>query len=268
MYVKSGCRIYRCERCGVGRADPGGFDPNQYYTADYFEGGRDDGYADYAASQDVLRQEFAAIARRLKPYVPPRGTVLEIGCAYGFFLQEARRIWSVYGIEISAEAVAHCHATGLPTVEQGEASDLAQRDLPALDAVVMLDVIEHLPDPFGALRQSALMLKPGGVVYLSTGDFSSLYARVSGPRWRLMTPPQHLWFLTPRWLDRAAAASGLEVVSLTHPTKRVPLSLVLYQLRRLAGLRPSLPPAWLNRLALPINLFDAMHVVLRKRGEA
>ena len=51
-----------------------------------------------------------------------------------------------------------------------------------------------------------------------------------------MTPPQHLSFFTPASMRKMLAGAGLEVVSLTHPWKRVPVSLIAYQLQRMAGI--------------------------------
>ena len=47
-----------------------------------------------------------------------------------------------------------------------------------------------------------------------------------------MTPPQHLFFFTPRSITLILEAAGLRVVELSHPWKRVPLSLFAYQLLR------------------------------------
>jgi 2-polyprenyl-3-methyl-5-hydroxy-6-metoxy-1,4-benzoquinol methylase len=130
-----------------------------------------------------------------------------------------------------------------------------------MDVIVLLDVIEHLPDPRETLRLCAQQLNPGGIIVITTGDFASLYARLAGPRWRLMTPPQHLWFFTPASMVRLAPLLDLELASLDHPRKFVPLSLVSFQLRRMLGMRPR-PTS--SRLGLPINLFDAMRVTFRK----
>ncbi len=272
IYVRHGCPILRCAACGAGRSLPARFDPTSYYTADYFEGGHADGYGDYAATREVLAREFGAVARRLRAALPEGRVLLEIGCAYGYFLRVARDAgWEAHGLEISADAVARCHAEGLPVVTQGVADATALAGLPRPDAVVMLDVIEHLPDPLDTLALCAGRLRAGGVIHVSTGDFASPLARLLGPRWRLMTPPQHLWFLTPEWFRRAAPGIGLAVESVSHPWKTVPLSLALFQLRRFAGLAPRAVAraprparAWASRLGLPVNLFDAMHVVLRK----
>ena len=76
-----------------------------------------------------------------------------------------------------------------------------------------------------------------------------------------MTPPQHLWFFTPDSIARLADSLALKVEALDHPWKLVPLSLVTFQLRRMLGLPAR---AGQSRMGLPINLFDAMRVVLRK----
>src|SRR3981081_4386040 len=55
----------------------------------------------------------------------------------------------------------------------------------------------------------------------------------------------------------------LEVEHLDHPWKVVPLSLISFQLARMSGLGPK-RIAISNRLGLPVNLFDAMRVVLRR----
>ena len=78
-----------------------------------------------------------------------------------------------------------------------------------------------------------------------------------------MTPPQHLSFFTPQSIGRMLDAAGLRVRSITHPWRRVPLSLAAYQLQRFAGLRPRAIKG-LDRLAFPINLWDTMRVAAVK----
>jgi SAM-dependent methyltransferase len=261
LYAKDGCDIVKCEQCGLGRSKSSGFDPSAYYTGDYFSGQHADGYADYVGAEPVLRREFAHTVEFLRRFCT-RGRLLELGCAYGFFLQEAKPFFDVSGIELAEDAAAHCRRNGLQ-VRSGVADDRALREIGTVDAIVLLDVIEHLPDPHGTLQLCARHLNPGGVLMLTTGDFGSLAARLAGPRWRLMTPPQHLWFFTQPSMRRLGESLGLRIESIDHPWKIVPLSLILYQVRRMLGLSVRGDRAT-SRIGLPVNLFDAMRVVLRK----
>jgi SAM-dependent methyltransferase len=260
LYVINNCRILRCPNCGVGQTRAEDFDPGAYYTADYFQGSHPDGYADYEGAEPVLRREFRrtiAFARRYRP----SGQLLEIGCAYGFLLKEAEPFFEVVGVELSTEAAKRAQLAGLKVVA-GAADSKTLRHLGRFDVVVMLDVIEHLEDPRSVLESCAELLDPGGIVILTTGDFSSVAARVMGRNWRLMTPPQHLWFLTPRSIQQLAVRTGFEVVEIDHPWKLVPLPLIRFQLQRLLGVK--LPGNSSSKLGIPLNLFDSMRVVLRR----
>src|SRR5262249_10612840 len=136
------------------------------------------------------------------------GRLLELGCAYGFFLQEARRHFEVAGIELAADAAAHCRSAGL-NVLQGVADEESLRQIGHVDVIVLFDVIEHLPEPRETLALCHRYLNPGGLIVITTGDFASPLARLAGVKWRLMTPPQHLWFFTPESMRRIATALGL-----------------------------------------------------------
>ena len=100
----NGCGIWQCVICGLGRADTKDFDPAAYYTADYFSGGRSDGYSDYRGAEPVLRREFAHSADFVRRF-SDGSRLLDLGCAYGFFLKEAaKRQFEVLGIELAEDA--------------------------------------------------------------------------------------------------------------------------------------------------------------------
>jgi len=260
LYSKNDCDILRCRSCGVGRADTTGFNAAAYYTEAYFTGRHADGYADYLGSEPVLRREFAREVAFIRRY-RRSGRLVEIGCAYGFFLQEATDFFEVVGLELAAAAAASCRDRGL-NVLAGQASAENLRRLGSADVFVLLDVLEHLSDPFDTLARCATCLKPGGLIVLTTGDFASPLARLTGARWRLMTPPQHLWFLTEACLGLWAPRHGMRLEACQHPWKLVPLSLISFQLRRMFGLQTKATSG--SGLGVPANLFDAMRVVLRR----
>jgi SAM-dependent methyltransferase len=262
LYAKNGREILQCAECGLGRAQQMGFDPSTYYNEDYFSGGRADGYADYCNAEPIIRREFSQTVSFIRRF-RDGGRLLDVGCAYGFLLEEAKGFYDVCGIEIVEDAAAACRARGL-RVLTGVADEAHLAELGMMDVIVLLDVIEHLPDPAATLKLCAHKLNPGGIIVITTGDFASLYARIAGPHWRLMTPPQHLWFFTPASLRGLAGALGLAVATCDHPWKIVPLSLILFQLRRMLGLRRGRTRPRASQIGIPANLFDAMRLVLRK----
>lgn len=262
---KNGYDIVRCPSCGVGRAIAPGFDPRVFYTEGYFAGEQEGAYVDYAGSEKVLRQEFSRQVGFLRRFVPG-GKLLEIGCAYGFFLQEAKPFFAGYGVEMAQPAVDHCHRSGLASVAQGMLTrDYLESGGP-FDAIVMLDVIEHIDDVSGTMELALSFLKPGGMAMVTTGDWSSAVARLTGASWRLIAPPLHLWYFTPDSLEKMFRRFGCRLVHLSHPWKLVPIDLIFNQVGLMLGRnwRPTLP-APLRCLGLPANLFDAARLVFRKQ---
>jgi SAM-dependent methyltransferase len=263
LWEKSGVPVFRCMECGLGSAKQGGFDPKTYYTADFFNGKTEGGYPDYLNSEKVLRAEFRVVVDRLRQIVSS-GTLIEIGAAYGFFLAEAKDNYQVHGVEIADDAARFARARGLD-VRTGGLTRSILEEIGPIDVAVMLDVIEHLEDPKAALELCSEFLRPGGTVVLTTPDFDSVLARITGKSWRNMTPPQHLWYFTRDSITRMAAAAGLEAYHTSHPWKRVPISLIVQLISRYTGLElPRSTLTSLSRIGLPVNLFDAMRIVLRK----
>lgn len=260
LYRVNGFDIVACQ-CGLARTVlPAGFDPASIYTAEYFQGGHPDGYADYEGSGDDLRHEFRRILGALRRHVD-KGSLVELGCAYGYFLQEAQGSFTTLGVELSEHARSRTAELGFDVVRELTPELAAARG--PFDAAVMLDVLEHMRDPGATLDQLHAAMRPGAQLLITTGDFGSLLARAMGRRWRLMTPPQHLWFFTERTLQALLARHGFRVHTIEHPWKMVPLALVAYQATRYLGgqaiVRRFVPPG-----SLPINLFDAMRVIAER----
>jgi SAM-dependent methyltransferase len=260
IFVRDGFPILRCSGCGVGKTDlPAGFATESIYNEGYFQGEQADGYSDYLGSENVLRAEFRTVVEDLRRAGASRGKLLELGCAYGFFLAEAAPHFEVQGIEVSEMAARFCRSRGLD-VEQGILTDEYVDRRAPFDAVVMLDVVEHLAEPDVVMNLLHRAMEPGGRLMISTGDWESALSRIMGKNWRLMTPPQHTFFFSPRTMSAMLARVGFKVVECRKPWKRVPFDLALYQLGRILGMKK--PPRLEGiHLGLPVNLFDAFRMV-------
>jgi len=260
LFRKAGYDIVRCRTCGLVRtAVPRGFAADAIYTEDYFQGRRPDGYFDYLSSETFLAEEYASRLDFVRSYVST-GRLLEVGCATGGFLAHARRHFSVQGVDVSNFAVQAAQAKGLEVeCNSIEASTITK---PPYDVVVMFDTVEHLPHPGEALARIHSLLSTRGYVFITTGDIGSAMARGLGKRWRLMTPPQHLWFFDRRTIGALLEAVGLRVSDVRYLWRRVPLSLAWYQVVR--GKMGPLPFG-LGNIVLPVNFHDTMTIVAGKR---
>src|SRR3954469_20802077 len=148
LYDVDGYPIVRCEDCGlvfVGRAQTAQ-ELAAFYDSDYWEDPAAEGYGGYAAAEERKRHHFAGLLAAIEAMRGP-GELLEVGSAYGFFLDEARRRgWRVRGIEPSGRGARHsCEKLGLDEVSE-PLSELSVEP-ESVDAIAMWDVIEHLPDP-------------------------------------------------------------------------------------------------------------------------
>src|SRR4030095_3414227 len=98
--------------------------------------------------------------------------------------------WSGRGIDINAASVTRCKELGLDAL----AGPFPHPELDGarLDAIVLNDVLEHLPEPKEALRAACAMLAERGALFVSTPDSGALIARLSGARWLHLKPIEHL----------------------------------------------------------------------------
>ena len=213
QFRKNGHDMVACGACGclyVGE-DPAGIDFEALYGQAYYSGGSDAVFADYVGQQAARRAQARfklATLRYLPPRVPRSGRLLDVGCAAGFFLAEARAHYEVQGVELSAWSSQYARERLQLPVFTGTLQQAALPD-DHFDVVTLWDVIEHVPDPVPLLAEAARVLKPGGRLVLSTGDWGSAYAQRKGPDWHLMTPPWHLTMFSRATLTRAAARAGL-----------------------------------------------------------
>jgi 2-polyprenyl-3-methyl-5-hydroxy-6-metoxy-1,4-benzoquinol methylase len=203
--------LLRCDACRFRwTPPPDPADLEQIYTASYYEGGENTSVYHHGYNADRARaQNHARILDGLEQ-LGARGRLLDVGCAYGFFLDSARaRGWNVHGVDLSAHAVSLARARLGPCVWLGTVEALPAGAGP-FDAVTLLDTLEHLPDPVAVLTAIHRHLRPGGILFIRTVDGESLAARWLGTRWPQVKPPEHLVYPAPRhlatWLRRTGFA--------------------------------------------------------------
>ncbi len=263
---KSDFEIVRCVDCGLGTVVPmptpdelAAFYANAYYQHDPGSDSQSGYHSDYRELEPGLKRMYNRFLGRIE-----RGLldtrierVLDVGCAYGFFLDVVEERYApleLVGVDISPEAEEQAALKGR-TFHAGFIEDV---DLPAdhFDLVFMGDALEHVHDPQRVADKLVEVLAPGGTLILTTVDFGSWLARLLGANWRLLTPPEHLFFWTRPSLERLFTDRGLGA-RVENYWLYYPKSYVYQRTREQFGFTPrflSLVPGSL----IPIPSFDAM----------
>jgi SAM-dependent methyltransferase len=277
VWRKDGYDIVRCPSCGlVFRAQPPEEQAlDRIYDEDYFrdrpERASRHGYADYLRDASLHRANARRRLRLLAEQTPHRGRLLDVGCAGGFFVDEARRAgWEASGVDVST-AMADWARSQLGVAVVCASFARAELEPPPLDAITMWDYIEHSIDPRNDLAKASKHLRRGGILALSTGDIGTLSARLARRRWHLLTPEHHNFFFETRTLGRLLEATGFDVLEARHRSSLYSIGHVLYKLGELGSLDATrraagrLGRSWLGSSGVPLNLFDIVTVVARRR---
>lgn len=136
-------------------------------------------------------QRRLAILRQLTGLAS--GRVLEVGCGSGLFLRAlADAGYDVEGVELAGSDVEYARRRLGLSVFHGS---LESAGLPAhhYDVVLLVYVLEHIPDPAQTLAEAARILKPGGWVVAGLPVLDSGQSKLLGARWAAVTEaPRHV----------------------------------------------------------------------------
>lgn len=220
IWTKSGYQLMRCAACGlvfVGNPPT----PEQLARIYSFEAGYHTNFRDNPAEIRYRTGQAQQQLSELSRFAAPPGRVLDVGASAGFFiLAAADHGWDASGIELSADTAQLAQRRGA-NVTCGTLRQ-APIKLGSLDAITMWDVIEHVERPREELDLARHLVRPGGILAISTPNLDGWYPRLSyrvrqiTKVWPAVEPPYHLSQFSVRTLSRLLAATGWEVLSVRH----------------------------------------------------
>jgi len=229
--------VLRCPACGIIYPSFQVAGARSYKQSYFFEEYRSQYGKTYLEDFPSIRRQGEArllrigelAASRLRYLDSGERWLLDIGCAYGPFLDAAREAgWMVQGTDISEDAVRY--VTGelkLPAVVSAfPAPDRLDQIASRRYAVVTLwYVIEHFEDLSPVLERIGALLVPGGILAFSTPSAAGVSARFSPSTFYRMSPVDHFTIWDPRRVRKQLARYGfrvLRIVSTGHHPERFP----------------------------------------------
>ena len=211
---------------------PSAAELHEVYGADYYRnerffdagGNTIYGYHDYLSERFVKQQDLERVVGRIAALLNGSGggdegrgaavrkqRFLDVGCGLGYLLDVAHdRGFAVEGIDYNRSAVDWIERKYTFSAACG---DFMAYEGEPCDAVTMLDVIEHLPQPFDALAKAASLTRPGGIFVVSTMDSDSFVSRLLGRRLEdFRRTREHLYFFNRRTMRAGLERAGFEVL--------------------------------------------------------
>lgn len=141
----------------------------------------------------------------------PNRRVLDVGCFRGDFLDWLGPTWERFGLEPALEAGRIAQSRGVSVL--GPTTTALDGRGVSYGAITLIDVLEHVAEPFDMLKRLVGSLAPGGRLIVFTGSTDALSWRLVGLDYWYSAIPDHVAFFCPRWFDWAAPSLGATVVS-------------------------------------------------------
>lgn len=259
--------LLQCLGCGFIRADSDVTqeDLKELYDKKYFFG---EEYADYLKEEKALRKNFKRNLKLISKFCPS-GRMLEIGCAYGFFLDLARQNYDVEGIEINEEACSYAKEQFNLNVKCG---DFLEHDFTEnyYDIVAMWATIEHVKSPDLYIKKISRLLKPGGIFVCTAPDIGSTLAKIQKKKWRQIHPPTHLNYFSKNTLEKLLNNCDLNLIKTIwlgeYRTTNQALYIILVLRNKMEKLYDFFDKLGLTQAVFYLNTYDQICTVAAKKS--
>lgn len=134
--------------------------------------------------------------------------ILDIGFGEGGLLSVAEKNgWMCYGTELAPQSLEYGEKRGWVVSEDALSDNRFVNN--SFDVVTMIEIIEHLPEPDSFLKFALDMLRPGGLLFLTTPNAQSINKRLLGIDWSMVAPPEHIVIWSPSGMKHTLKRNNL-----------------------------------------------------------
>lgn len=197
-------QIVSCKNCGLIFINPR---PPANFIIDAYRNAVDPEYLSEEKARGATAQRFLKLVHKFKRH----GRILDVGCAAGFFLKNAREAgWEPFGVEPSRWLAGISRSRFRLDIKDRTLQESRFPD-GFFDAVTFWDSLEHTPDPYNELCEAYRVMKEGGHLFISYPNIDCLLVHIFGQRHWWFTPG-HLFYFNRQSLSRIARNAGFEPV--------------------------------------------------------
>ena len=211
-YSRRDYELYRCDVCHFAFiADPW-TDFKRIYDDRYYDGQGADPMVDYRfelfePERTIRRYEWQGVTQLVERLLGGLHGVrwLDFGCGNGGLVRYVLEHTGAQACGFEEGSIAAvARRLGIPILAPGELDEQPE----AFDVVTAIEVIEHTLDPLAELRTIRRLLRPGGLLLLTTGNAAPFASDLQ--RWSYIVPEIHVSFFEPDTLARAFVDSGFQ----------------------------------------------------------
>lgn len=245
--------VYQCQLCDLI------FCPAMENVLTYYEQMVD---TDYIDSSEARYLQAKNILQRIKKYKPDGATFLDVGAGTGLLVDEAsKNSYDAWGIE-PAEYLCNEAKNMRRRVVQGT---LPNTSIPKqFNVVALVDVIEHVSDPKGLLREIHNVMTQESIGLLITPDVGSFFAKLLRWKWWHFRIA-HIAYFDLKTLTLLLKESGFNIIEVYRPSWYLPLNYVLVRLLSYLMHNPEkLIPKFFGKKIIKFNLYDSYGVVFKR----
>ena len=226
LYRKEDYTIARCHSCGMlfRVPQPTSEELSQMYTEAYYQPWN---LEKEELVKKIKMKTFERRLQEIQKYVRS-GKILDVGCATGFFLEEAKsKGFEPYGIELSEFSFKEGERKFGDHIYLGTIEEIPF-EINFFDVITMFDLLEHVKNPLTTLRCCRRILKPRGIIAAVLPDTSSISAQLMRKNWTHYKK-EHLFYFSKQTITSLMKQEAFEVMRNKPATKVMNLGYLYHQ---------------------------------------